>query len=132
MKRNTLLIVLLFSLALLSGVCVGLLTATNEEVPPVAVAEEAAQPSPVLRPSPSPEVTLEPQREVSIQEKYMVSMTDSKIFIYKISANGDMQIVEEKPINARALPQSDYESLFQGIIVDTLLDAKEMVEDYIS
>jgi len=69
---------------------------------------------------------------VEKKEQYVVTLSDTKIFIYKISVDGSMQTVEERKIDVGAIPSSDYAKLYSGIVTDTLEEAKIIVEDYIS
>ena len=77
---------------------------------------------------------LTPQSEAPVfdSEQYVVTLSDTKILIYKISHDGSMQTIEEKAIDTGSIPREDYAKLYSGIIVSTLEEAKQIVEDYIS
>ena len=129
MSNKHLLIVLAFTLAILGGVCTGMFTADRAEPQETAAAEETKSPDEV----PQTFVTPEPVSQTALSdEKYLVTVSDSYLFIYEISADNSMQIVEEKKIDSNSLRRDDYETLFKGITVDTLTEARELAEDYVS
>ena len=128
MSNKGLFIMLMFSVSLLLGVCTGMVLATKEradflaakaEMPP----EETPKPTFVLPEQP---------KEVSLPEKYILTITDTQIIIYKTNADGSMQTVEEKPIDKDGLRVKDYEKLYSGIEFHTLEEARETLEDYIN
>ena len=133
MNKNWFLIIMLFILSATLGVVSGIYFFRTEnqniaraEVPEVTTGESEM----VLR----HEETPSPTEEVYVfkNEQYVVTLSDTKILIYKIAHDGSMQTVEEKPIDTGSLPREDYAKLYSGIIVETLDAAKEIVEDYIS
>ena len=63
-------------------------------------------------------------------EKYLLTLSDNKIFIYKIMSDGSMTEIEEKEVNTSALRREDCGELFKGIIFDTVTQAREVLEDY--
>ena len=128
MSKKHLIIVLLFALALLGGVCTGLLVSSEpEQMAQTSAAEEKTAPTVEEMPF----VEIEPAVKTVSSEKYMVTLSDNKLFIYKITSDNLMEIIEEKEIDSNALRREDYEELFKGITVDTLTQAREIAEDYV-
>lgn len=128
MSKKYLIIVLLFALALLGGVCTGLFVSSE----PGQMAEtSAAEEKTALTVEETPFVEVEPAVKPVSSEKYMVTLSDNKLFIYKISSDNLMEIIEEKEIDSNALRREDYGELFRGITVDTLTQAREIAEDYV-
>lgn len=128
MSNKGLFIILMFSLSLLLGVCTGMSIATKERA---ELLSAKADMPPAETPAPS-FVQTEKPKEVSLPEKYVLTLTDTEIIIYKSNTDGSMQIIEEKPIDKDGLRIKDYEMLYSGISFDTLSEAREMLEDYIN
>ena len=139
MTKKIVLIALLFALSTGCGITAGILYIRNNEKS-TAVAEEIKNEYTEFTPNEDFQIKEETYTEPELpenvpvyeSEKYVVTLSDTKIIIYKISSDGSMQTIEEKPISPGSIPREDYGKLYSGIIVDTLESAKELVEDYIS
>lgn len=125
MKAKSLLTVLLCALALVGGVYAGLIMAERENGSGGVVAEEKAQEEPQ---EPAEFVA---EKDVSSGDKYMVCLTDTQFCIYKISADGSSQLVEATDFSP-AIKSAELSRFYPGVFVDTLDEARELVEDYIS
>ncbi len=135
MKKN---IILLTSLCILSAFC-GIISGIlffKTENNNLARAETTNE----IENTPLPEITFQNKEEenppeeayVFESEQYVVTLSDTKIIIYKVSHDGSMQTVEEKLVDTGSIPREDYAKLYSGIIVTTLDEAKQIVEDFIS
>ncbi len=137
--KKAALISLLFVLSMLCGVLAGI-SYIKTEAPPISHAEElpyddlalSAAQTPIISTTPTPEEFTEKEAEVFESEQYVVTLSDTKILIYKIASDGSMQTIVEKAVDTGSIPREDYHKLYSGIIVPTLEEAKEIVEDYIS
>ena len=137
--KKIVLVSLLFILSMLCGIFAGIGFIKTEN-PPLSHAEALPKanaetdidlPSLVSTPMPREEFT-EKEAEVFESEQYVVTLSDTKILIYKIASDGSMQTIEEKAIDTGSIPRDDYHKLYSGIVVATLQEAKSIVEDYIS
>ena len=137
MKNKTLLTIFLFLLSFLGGTIAGIgyfsmqdapktVPMAIESTPPVAEREFATNEEETEK---APDTNTV---QVQTKEQYVVSLSDTKITIYKVSPDGSMQSVEEKKVDTASIPSSDYEKLFSGIVVNTLEEAKIILEDYTS
>ena len=129
MTKRGLLIVFLFSLSLLLGALTGIALANKKR------ADYMAQNSYELQkesPKPTFIQTEIPKTAAAVPEKYMLALTDTQIMLYKIGADGSMQVIDEKPIDREGLRREDYEKLYKGITFDTMKAAREALEDYIN
>lgn len=131
---------LLFVLSMLCGVLAGI-SYIKTEAPPISHAEElpyddlalSTTQTPFITDTPAPrEEFTQEEAEVFESEQYVVTLSDTKILIYKIASDGSMQTIDEKNVDTGSIPREDYHKLYSGIIVPTLEEAKEIVEDYIS
>ena len=129
MSKKALLITLMFLLSILLGVFTGVTLATKERSEFLAA---KAKQRPEETPAPTFIQTEKPSAEVSVPEKYLLTLTDTQIIIYKTNADGSMQIIEQKPIDKEGLRREDFENLYKGITFDTLTEARETLEDYIN
>ena len=137
--KKAALISLLFVLSMLCGVLAGI-SYIKTEAPPISHAEElpyddlalSAAQTPIISTTLTPEEFTEKEAEVFESEQYVVTLSDTKILIYKIASDGSMQTIVEKAVDTGSIPREDYHKLYSGIIVPTLEEAKEIVEDYIS
>ena len=140
MNFKPILISTLFVIAALLGVLTGMVYVKNNNISPKAYATEHSSTAkkdstlpqetiPVIleKETPSPS-----EAPVFDSEQYVVTMSDTKILIYKIAHDGSMQTIEEKHIDTGSIPRDDYARLYSGIIVATLEEAKQIVEDFIS
>lgn len=124
-------VVILLCLALLGGAGAGYFTASRQSGADAVIAEdiEAVEP-------PEEEndfiIPPEPEKKTASTERYMVTLSDNRLFIYKISADGSMQMIEDKEIDSASLRRDDYGTLFKGITFDTLTEARELLEDYVN
>ena len=128
MSNKGLFIMLMLSVSLLLGVCTGMVLGTKERAD--FLAAKAETPS-AETPKPTFVLPEQPQ-EVSLAEKYILTITDTQIIIYKTNADGSMQAIVEKPIDKDGLRTKDYEKLYGGIEFHTLQEARETLEDYIN
>ncbi len=129
--------VVLFSvLILLAGIIMGYITSSRQtktnmiaaQEPPVSEDIQEEKPKePFLVPS-------EPEKEAAAvnTEKYMVTLSDNRLFIYKIMTDGTMEQVEDKEVDTASLRHDDYGELYKGIIFDTITEAREVMEDYVN
>jgi len=140
MSKKIVLFSLLFLLSVACGITAGILYVKNNsdnlamatEVKPV---KQTELPPPIefqSQEEPEPEAEIPADVPVYESEKYVVTLSDTKILIYKISSDGSMQTVEEKPVSTGSIPREDYQKLYSGIVVDSLESAIELLEDYIS
>ena len=129
MSRKGLLITSLFILSMLLGVFTGLHFGKKESAD-FSSADEIQ----ISRESPAPTFiqTEKPKTEASVSEKYMLTLTDTQIMLYKIGSDGGMQVIDEKPIDKNGLRREDFEKLYKGITFDTMSEARETLEDYIN
>ena len=137
MKNKTILTIFLFLLSFLGGTVAGIGYFSLQDTPKtVPMALESAPPMTENEFVSTEEETEKAPDKNTVQvqksEQYVVSLSDTKITIYKVSADGSMQKVEEKKVDPGSIPSSDYEKLFSGIVVDTLEEAKIILEDYTS
>ncbi|MBQ7718483.1 MAG: BofC C-terminal domain-containing protein [Clostridia bacterium] len=126
-------IVLLFFLALSGGIGVGYFTSGGTEDSDIIAAEEYGEQD-YGNKYEDFVIPKEENKEVSSagKEKYMISLSDNRLFIYKISEDGSMEIIEDKEVDTASLNSDDYGTLFKGIIFDTLTEAREILEDYVN
>ena len=114
----------------LAGIAAGFLTSSgNKEAPPSVIKAETVRKEPAPNNFEEPVIT---ETEASETDRYMVSLGDNKLYIYKISPGGSMQIVEEKTVNTDCLRRDDFEALNKGIEVSSLTEARELAEDYVN
>lgn len=128
-KVNRILTVLLCTLALVCGVCAGLLSAQNNNDSGVIAEEFKTQAQPVAEEEKKENFVA--QREVISSDKYMVCLTDTQFCIYKISADGTSQLVEATDFSS-PIESAELSRFYPGVYVDTLQEARELIEDYIS
>ncbi|MBO4897201.1 MAG: hypothetical protein J5590_02750 [Clostridia bacterium] len=128
MTNKGLIVATLFTLSLLMGALTGIAFSEKKRADNFAAGYEIDNKSP----EPSFIQTEKPKKPVAVSEKYMLTLTDTQIMIYKISADGSMQVIDEKPIDKDGLRREDYEKLYKGISFDALSDARETLEDYIN
>ena len=131
MTRKGWSVVLLFCLALFGGISAGYFTASRSEITDTVIAEDIEKPQ-LSAEEETFIVPEESEKEVAGTERYMVTLSDSRLFIYKISADGSMQLIEDKEIDSASLRREDFTALFKGITFDTLTEARELLEDYVN
>ena len=126
-------VVILFCLALIAGISIGYFTSGGTANTDIIAAEkydkheqDEKENTFVIKPEADKEVA-----SVN-KEKYMVSLSDNRLFIYKISSDGSMEVIENKEVDSASLRSEDYGTLFKGIIFDTLTEAREVLEDYVN
>lgn len=137
MKKKALIITLLLLFSLSSGIFAGIFYIRNDAKKNSrngsTVQAESGVPSPYFKahkslatPKNKPE-----DEPVFVSEQYIVSLSDDKIIIHKVAHDGSIQKIEEKSIDSKSLPREDSEKLYFGIFVDSLKEARELVEDYL-
>ncbi len=139
MNKKVLLISGMFILSMLCGIFAGI-AYIKTETPQITKAKSQTQYIEEIYET-TPEVDTDADKNDEFAEKneavfeseqYVVTLSDTKILIYKIASDGSMQTIEEKNIDTGSIPMEDYQKLYSGILVPTLEDAKSLVEDYIS
>lgn len=139
MSKKVLLISGMFILSMLCGIFAGI-TYIKTETPQITKAKSETEYIEEIYES-TPQIDtdttennefVEKNEAVFESEQYVVTLSDTKILIYKIASDGSMQTIEEKNIDTGSIPMEDYQKLYSGILVPTLEEAKGIVEDYIS
>ena len=139
MNKKVLLISCMFILSMLCGVFAGI-AYIKTETPQISKAKSQTEDIEEFYetvPHDDTDITediefAEKSEAVFESEQYVVTLSDTKILIYKIASDGSMQTIEEKNIDTGSIPMEDYQKLYSGILVPTLEEAKGIVEDYIS
>lgn len=127
MKKQSILFPLIFIFSAAAGVAAGFLTVPKNDTPSLSNAENDIV---RVESTPTPSPTFKVEKQVSVSEKYLVSLNDTKLTIYKINTDGSMQLIEEKPVNTSAIPENDFEALYKGVTFNTLTEARELLEDF--
>ena len=134
MTKKGLGVIILLFLSLFGGIFAGYMSSFRTEIPNEISAEDYG--GPVTEESVKDPfiLTPEPETEVSAtdNEKYMLTLSDSRLFIYRILPDGSMEVIEEKTVNTSSLRRDDYSELFKGIVFDTVTQAREVMEDYVN
>lgn len=131
MKRKALIIYCAFCImAFFSGVFAGIFVNRRQEEPRQITAQETGDQF-VYREeqattSPEPEPTFLPSKQ------FLLNLAGDSIAVYQIKSGGETELLFKKNVNVSALRQEDYENLCSGIFVDSEVEAREMVEDFIS
>ena len=139
MNKKVLLISGMFILSMLCGVFAGI-AYIKTETPQISKVKSQTKDIPeIYEITPQDDTNItediefsEKNEPVFESEQYVVTLSDTKILIYKIASDGSMQTIEEKNVDTGSIPMEDYQKLYSGILVPTLEEAKGIVEDYIS
>lgn len=127
MKLRNILTVLLCTLALVCGIGAGLISSQNKNYPEV-VAEEIVTTAPI---TPKKPVEFVVEKEVISSDKYMVCLTDIQFCISKISVDGSSQLIEATEFKS-PIESTELSRFYPGVFVETLEEARELIEDYIN
>ncbi|ABW19269.1 BofC C-terminal domain-containing protein [Alkaliphilus oremlandii] len=65
-------------------------------------------------------------------DHYLVSVHNGYISIYQYDENGEKKLVEQTDVSVKSLPVVDQEKLQRGIILKTLEDVYQLLEDFSS
>ena len=126
MKKQYIVLPLIFILSAVAGIAAGFFTVPKEKTQISNINTENVK----TESTPSPTPTFQIEKQVAVTEKYLVTLSDTMLIIYKINSDGSMQLVEEKPINTFAIPETDIEALYKGVTFETLTEARELLEDF--
>ena len=126
MKKQYIVLPLIFILSAVAGIAAGFFTVPKEKTQISNINIENVK----TESTPSPTPTFQIEKQVAVTEKYLVTLSDTMLIIYKINSDGSMQLVEEKPINTFAIPETDFEALYKGVTFETLTEARELLEDF--
>ena len=126
MKKQYIVLPLIFILAAVAGIAAGFFTVPKEKTQISNINTENVK----TESTPSPTPTFQIEKQVAVTEKYLVTLSDTMLIIYKINSDGSMQLVEEKPINTSSIPETDFEVLYKGVTFETLTEARELLEDF--
>lgn len=63
---------------------------------------------------------------------YLISINNGYIAVYKYDENGEKTLVNQTEIPVKMLPTVDQEKLQNGILVETLEDVEQLLEDFSS
>ncbi len=126
MKKQYIVLPLIFILSAVAGIAAGFFTVPKEKTQISNINTENVK----TESTPSPTPTFQIEKQVAVTEKYLVTLSDTMLIIYKINSDGSMQLVEEKPINTSSIPETDFEVLYKGVTFETLTEARELLEDF--
>lgn len=126
MKKQYIVLPLIFILSAVAGIAAGFFTIPKEKTQISNINTENVK----TESTPSPTPTFQIEKQVAVTEKYLVTLSDTMLIIYKINSDGSMQLVEEKPINTSSIPETDFEVLYKGVTFETLTEARELLEDF--
>ena len=126
MKKQYIVLPLIFILSAVAGIAAGFFTVPKEKTQISNINSENVK----TESTPSPTPTFQIEKQVAVTEKYLVTLSDTMLIIYKINSDGSMQLVEEKPINTSSIPETDFEVLYKGVTFETLTEARELLEDF--
>ena len=126
MKKQYIVLPIIFILSAVAGIAAGFFTVPKEKTQISNINTENVK----TESTPSPTPTFQIEKQVAVTEKYLVTLSDTMLIIYKINSDGSMQLVEEKPINTSSIPETDFEVLYKGVTFETLTEARELLEDF--
>lgn len=126
MKKQYIVLPLIFILSAVAGIAAGFFTVPRETPQKLNINSESVK----AESTPSPTPTFQIEKQVAVTEKYLVTLSDTMLIIYKINSDGSMQLIEEKPINTSSIPETDFEALYKGVTFETLTEARELLEDF--
>ena len=73
------------------------------------------------------EVTPQPLKN----EKYMLTLDDNGLSVYKVNLDSTVEYLYSKNVNREALRSEDISKLYQGITVDSEDEVRRILEDFV-
>lgn len=132
MKLKSLLFIFLLTVAVFSTSMFGYIfgaVGNKAQTPPQKTASAQAEKS---EDAPSVVEPLENKNVVQdFEESYILRESNGKIALFVQYANGDEFLHSNYDVSVSLLPKNDREKLKTGIVLNSLNDAMQLVEDYV-